>query len=135
VTVNVQKRAVALQFDADCPAATLVEDLVFVTGPAIGNIIQVDTVDITVVSTMPAIGIVVKKITSTRCRVRTSGEFTISLTLVPGKTYYVGATGQPSLVIPALSPGEVKVFQPIGYAIDTNSLLIKPDLKPIVRKG
>ena len=138
MAVTARRRATAAtSFTADCPSATAVGDFVYITGAAVSGIRQVDTVDITVVATMPAIGVVISKATTTRCTVQTGGEITTVAPLTVGKVYYVGADGTPVLVggFPTLTIGEIAVFQDIGYAVDTNVLVVLPSLKPVVRRG
>jgi len=125
--------ASTVEFVADCPASVVVDDLVYVTGPAISGVIQVDIVDVTLVAKMPAIGIVIEKITSTSCRVLTQGEVTPTLTLVPGKRYFAGASGSLAVAMPTPATSGIAFSQPVGYAIDTNRLLFDPEKIPIIR--
>lgn len=127
--------ASTVEFIADCPAAVAVDALVYVTGPSVLGVVQVDIIDVTVVAKMPAIGIVIQKITSTSCRVLTQGEVTPALTLVPGKRYFAGPTGSLAVVMPTPTVSGIAFSQPVGYAIDTNRLLFDPEKIPIIRKG
>lgn len=114
-----------VQTSADCPAGIIVDDLVYVTGAAIGGIMQVDLVDVTDRAKMPAYGIVVSKSSATRCVVQTLGKYTTGVALTPGKPVYVGATGQPTSTKPTLggSPS-IAITQIIGYAWDTNQMFL-----------
>ena len=127
--------ASTVQFIADCPSSIVVDDLVYVTGPSILGVVQVDLVDITVTATMPAIGIVIEKITSTNCRVLTHGEVTPAIVLVPGKRYFAGTGGELVVARPTPGIGSIAFVQPVGYAIDTTRLLFNPEKIPIITIG
>lgn len=124
-----------IEFLADCPPSTLLDDLVYVTGPSVLGVVQVATADVTVVAKMPAIGIVTEKISSTRVKVLTVGEHTPGFALTPGRRYFVGPTGQLALTMPTPAVGGIAFSQPVGHAIDTNRLIFNPELIPIIRKG
>ncbi len=127
--------ASTVQFLADCPASIAVDDLVYVTGPSVLGVVQVDLVDITITATMPAIGIVVEKLASTSCRVLTQGEVTPAIVLVPGKRYFAGSSGGLVVNRPIPSAGGIAFVQPVGYAIDTTRLLFDPEKLPIRTNG
>lgn len=127
--------ATTVEFIAGCPASVAVDDLVYTTGPAILGVAQVDVIDVTDVSKMPAIGIVIAKITSTTCKVITLGEISPGMALIPGRRYFAGANGSLDLAMPSPTLGGIAFSQPVGYAIDTNRLLFNPELTPIIRKG
>ena len=114
-----------VQAAADCPASIVVDDLVYITGPAVAGIIQVDLVDVTDRTKMPAYGIVASKSTSTRCVVQTLGQFVTGVALTVGQPVYVGVNGQPASSIPTLggSPA-IAVTQIVGYAWDSNSMFL-----------
>lgn len=140
MVANVRKRVTSsevgeISFSADCPSALSVEDIVYITGPEVSGIAQVDIVDITNVNTMPAIGIITEKTSSTRCKVVLVGEITTTSTLTPGKRYFVGATGTLSSTIPAPGVGAIAFAQPVGYALAVNRLIFNPESTPIIQKG
>lgn len=125
-----------LRFDAGCPAYVAIDDLVYVTGPSIAGLVQVDRVDITNSATMPAIGIVTEKVTTTRCKVVVVGEVNPSITLTPGKRYFASSTGAITVTVPTPSgPGAQAMVQAIGYAIDTDRLMMLPNLMPVRKLG
>ena len=99
------------------------------------GVIQVDTVDVTDLNTMPAFGIVIDKTTPTLCTVRVSGEVVPADVLTPGKRYFVGSDGKPSATMPAPSSGGKAAAQAAAYALDSNILLLTLDQIPIVRVG
>lgn len=140
MVANVRKRISAseiseVSFLADCPSALAVEDIVYITGPEILGVAQVDIVDVTDISTAPAIGIIIEKISATRCKVVTVGEITTATVLTPGKRYFVGAAGTLSSTIPSPGVGAIAVAQAVGYALDVDRFIFNPELMPIVQKG
>lgn len=124
-----------IEYEANCPSSTAVDDFVYITGPSSSGKLQVATVDITDRSTMPAFGVVIDKITTTLCKVRVSGEFVPADSLTPGKRYFISSNGQVVDSLPSASPGGQAVVQSAAYAIDTNRLLLTLDQIPIVRTG
>jgi hypothetical protein len=127
--------ASTVEFVADCPAPVAVDDLVYVTGPEVLGVVQIDTVDITDSGTMPAIGIVVEKPTPITCRVITMGEVTPLLLLTPGKRYFVSVTGGLTAAIPTPGGGNKQMVQVVGYAIATNRLIVLPNMMPVKKLG
>lgn len=124
-----------VEFVADCPVPVAVDDLVYVTGPSVLGVVQVGIVDITDRAKMPAIGIVIEKMTSTSCRVLTQGEVSSTITLIPGKRYFASDTGSITEIRPIPAVGGIAFVQPVGYAIDTNRLLFDPEKIPIISIG
>lgn len=124
-----------VEFEANCPSSAAVDDFVYITGPSIGGILQVDTVDVTNLATMPAFGIVIDKTTPILCTVRVSGEVVPANVLVPGKRYFIDVDGKPSDTIPTPDPGGKAAIQVAAYALDTNRLLLTLNHVPLVRTG
>ncbi len=120
-------------FQADCPVAVVVGNWVYITGPAVLTIPQVDTVDIKTTGKYPAIGMVVEKSTPTRCLVIVGGEVAfLPATLIPGARYWVGTDGNLTATLPLAGVGERVATQVIGYALDADRLLIHPERRPII---
>ena len=109
---------------AACGGSDAVNDLVYVTGPAVGGLVQVSKADIDDVAKMPAIGIITAKSTSTRCTVALGGVVPIA-GLLPGATYFVGPTGQPTRTRPPAGPAG-RFIQAIGIALDVGRLSLNP---------
>ena len=124
-----------IEYEASCPATVAVDDFVYVTGPSVGGKIQIDTVDITSTATMPAIGIVIDKITPLLCVVRVSGEVVPAAVLTPGKRYFIDSGGKPTETVPSPPTGGKAGVQAAAYALDTNRLLLTLDQMPIFRVG
>lgn len=127
--------ALGRYFEAECPNTTDIDDCVSVTGVNLAGQRQVDKVDPRNLTTMPIVGIVVEKKNATTCLVQISGEVSLSQMLVPGKTYFVGNDGLPSSVLPTALVGGVVAVQPIGTALDEDTLLLIPNMNMIVRRN
>jgi hypothetical protein len=138
VVANASKSASgsnSIEYEATCPASATIGEFVYVTGPAVSGVLQVATVDITDLATLPAFGIITDKATSTSCTVRVSGEFISTDTLTPGIRYFIGVDGKPSDTMPNPIVGGKAGVQAAAYALDTNKLLLTLDQIPIVRVG
>ncbi len=111
------------QFDSACQA-----------GDAVGNLVysladdEVETIDITDSAKMPAVGIILEKITATTCVVQTFGAYD-SAGLTPGNRYWAGPAGTPTNVIPTASPGGIAILQVIGFAHTPDELFLDPELQ------
>lgn len=115
-------------FDADCQATDAVGNLVYSKADD-----EVETIDITDTSKMPAVGIIWEKITSTTCVVLQFGPYEMP-GLTPGTRYYAGPLGTPTDTIPTAAPGGSAVLQVIGFALNTDELLLDPELQAHVRR-
>ena len=105
---------------ATCAATDAVGDVVYVTGPEVGNLLQVGALEVTS-STDPApAGIITRKIDATTCVVQLHGPTTAMFAgLSPGEVYFVGFDALPTLT-PAVGS------HVIGLAIDDEKLFIQP---------
>lgn len=122
--------------EADCLATDAVGDSVSVSGAAVGGIMQVTKTDPKVNGlTAPAIGILVAKITATRCVVKTYGLLDVLQVLTPGKAVYVGADSLPTSVVPTPDVGSRIACQVIGVAVDAGRLFVHPERRPTIRTG
>ena len=122
-------------FEATCEATDAVDMYVRVTGPAVSGVRQVSRVDITDRTKMPAIGVIIEKMTLTRCRVRTYGEVPAPIVAIPGKRYFVGLDSQLTDSPPRPGPGGKIATQIIGVALDRTTILVSPNLNYIVQVG
>lgn len=121
-------------FKAACQATDELGHFVYITGPLISGARQVTKVDITARATMPAIGLLVRKPTSTTCLVQTFGEI-IASGLTPPARYYIGADSKITDTPPVPGVGAEAVIQVVGAALDETTFLVSPQLLPVVRKG
>lgn len=108
-------------FDANCLASDVVHNFVRITGST-GGIPDVESVDPTVPSTMPAVGVIIRKDSVTKCLVQATGTFVDLSGITPGVWYYVGLDSQPSPTKPALPA----VGQVVGVGLTPNNLLLVP---------
>lgn len=110
----------------NCPAGTVVGDLVYTTGPKVGPRYQVDTADPGDSNKMPAMGLVREKTSPTECTFQVLGRMqgaVGSLDPANGQVLYVGADGKPTQTAPS-PPLQV---QAIGVLIAVNEVLFNPD--------
>lgn len=111
-------------FTALCTEDEVVGDLVRVSG----MFREVIKADITDASAYPAVGCIVEKSSSTIARVQTTGVIAgVFTNLIPGARYFAGMNGR--IVTPAPVPVDGPVFvQPIGVALDPNTLIFNPSM-------
>ena len=108
---------------AVCLSTDVVGDLVYISGNIVGGDYQVQKIDPTTGAKMPAIGVIVAKLTPTRAVVQREGAVKGVYTgLVAGKVYFAGANSQPSVTCPTPGYGGAMYVQPIGIALDSNVL-------------
>ena len=75
-------------------------------------------------SKMPAVGIVVSKPTPSSCVVQTSGVVSGLSGLIAGQYVFISRAGRPTTTPPTPGPGETLAYQPLGLAIDTDSMVL-----------
>jgi hypothetical protein len=115
-------------FEADCPAGVLAGDVVYMSADKVGGVFQVDKVDITDETKMPAVGIVQEKESATRCRVMVKGLF-ISSGLTRGKKYAVSTSGTLTATNPTPPGSGYAIIQVMGVAISDTELLLNPSFQ------
>ena len=116
---------------AICSASESVGELVYTNLTKTGDLYNVSKVDITSYSKMPAIGVIISKQSTTRCRVKWSGPIRgIYSGLTPGRMYFVGSDSKPTLAFPTVAGTRL---QKIGSATSTNELYLKPSTEVFVR--
>jgi hypothetical protein len=86
---------------------------------------------------MPVLGVIVKKWDYTSALVQTFGEVkNIYVGLEPGKQYVVGADSRPARFMSLSPPSGVSYLtQPLGQAIDTGVLFLRPSQITTVKMG
>ena len=116
-------------FDAACPSYVNVRQLVRISGPPVGGVRQVDLVDPSNSSKMPAIGVVVEKSSPTQCLVQIIGEVNGGLFsgLTPNGRYFVGADAYIVFPPPAPAPGGYMMVQIVCVAVAPSVLLVEPN--------
>lgn len=109
-------------FEANCPAGATVGDAVYVTGAKVGGVAQVATVDITSLSSMPAVGVLTAKTIATDCTVQFAGEVGIYSGLTSGSMYMIDTDGTPTSTLP--TSGSDHYIQRLGVATNSDSMLL-----------
>lgn len=120
---------------AQCIAADVVGNCVHITGPMVGDLYQVTTVDPLDGSTFPSIGLVVSKSSDTLCQVQILGITDVVPALSPGRAYFVGASGTLVLDPPTPPVATIAYIQPMGTAMSTDRFLVRPSYSIIKRRG
>lgn len=121
-------------FPADCLATDIVGDFIHITADKVAGVYQVSKVDILDATTMPCIGIITNKPTSTSCFIQTFGIIAAT-GLVAGQRYWVGADSQINAAHPTPGPGQIAVAQVVGVALDSTELLLRPEYQAHKLRG
>ena len=136
ITINGASEA-NFKFVANCPAYLTLGDLVYITGPSISGVYQVDKVDITDITKMPAMGVIIDKMSAQLCSVMTLGQLD-GRALTPNAKYYVGVNGKITNVVPSATAKSLGmppvIVQSIGVALDINKLLFQPSFD-LIKSG
>lgn len=114
---------------ATCLATDAVGDCLYITAAKVGNVFQVAAADITDVTKLPVVAIVVKKDSPTNAIVQFHGPLRVVYTgLTSGLSYVVGTDSRPATVGDANYPiaGGTTHFQQIGVATSGDELLVIP---------
>ncbi len=126
-----------LQRSAVCDASVTVGDLVRVRGPAIGNKLDVAlyTPDAPPGPPNPAVGVVVSKSTTTRCRVVLWGVITgIYTGMTPGVYQFSSSAGRCTGTPPVPMGSQTAWVMPVGVALTDRDLFVNPQM-PTLRRG
>lgn len=128
--------AKSITFRASCLVTDEVGNLVHISGPKVGPLYTVSSIDISDADSMPAVGIIVDKPTSITCVVQMQGPTTISSgieTLPPGKRCFAGYDSKPTTTAPDVSrsPNGKMILQVVGVALDSDKIEIMPDMSII----
>jgi hypothetical protein len=123
-------------FEADCLATDALGDCVYITGDAVGDRYQVTKADPTDYSKMPAVGVIVSKVSATQCRVQFIGELVdIYSGLTVRKTAFVGLDGRIAESPPIPAPVGYAFSQTLGTVIDSGRILLTPNFHMIKQVG
>ena len=125
MSVTARRRAVPQNFLANCQVSDDVGDMVYVSGDLMGSYYTVTKVDYESRTKMPAIGMLVMKLTDVTCVVQVGGEVRSLYTgLTPGRHCFVGINGRLTQAVPSTPGSGVRYSQPIAYAIASNTVLL-----------
>ena len=124
-------RSEGLLATATCTAGEAVGDLVYISGSKLGADYQVRKADITDFTKMPAVAVVIFKISATRAVIQFGGEVGLFSGLTPGHVYWVSDAGLPTATPPTVTTGQRKYWQSVGVAVDSGRLKLEflKDLK------
>jgi hypothetical protein len=121
---------------ASCMLTDQVGQAVFIRAQANG-FYKVWRCDPTSETKMPAVGVIIAKWGTTNCLVQLYGEMrNLYNGLIPGRRYFVGLDGRPTLAedFGDPGPGERYRIQPLGVSLDIQVLLLGPS-DMVVRVG
>lgn len=123
--------------EANCLSSDAVADCVYITGSKIGDYYQVTKADPhNGVVKMPAIGVIIEKMSPTLCRVQVTGEMEGIVTgLTPGRVVFVSSTGTLTHSLAVPGAGQLAYIQSMGVAASTDVVLVVPDFSIIKRVG
>lgn len=134
MAVNIRKRAQAERIVADCQLADAVGDMVHISADAVGGIYQVTKINIVSTPTELPLGMVIAKLTATRCVVQVGGEIVgIYTGLTPGKQLFIDNTGKLSHVVPTHPATGVKSVHPAAQALSADALFLRIQQPSIIR--
>ena len=126
MAVTVKKRAISQLFVADCASANIVGDIVRVSADAVGGVYQTSSLDINYGSVQLAFGIIIQKITSTRCIVQTGGEVVGVYTgLTPGGPLFINGSSRLTHTVPAHPAAGVRWSYFVAQALSSDALLLR----------
>jgi len=117
-------------FEATCQGTDLEGDFVRVTGEAgLPTVEKVDPLDL---AKMPALGVILVKISATNCVVATIGELA-AVGLTAGAPYWIGTDGRLSVTVPDPPASGLAVVQSIGRALTATRLQLGLETRGIRR--
>lgn len=126
MAVNIRKRAQAERVVADCLVADAVGDMVRISADEVGGVKQVTKLDITNSSVQLPLGMVILKLSTTRCVVQVGGEILgIYTGLTPGKQLFINNVSRLTHVVPTHPSSGVKSVHPAAQALSTDALFLR----------
>ncbi len=124
-------------FEATCLSTDQVGHCVYIrAGVNGGGNYRVGKSNIELDLKVPAIGIIIDKITATDCFVQCSGELSGFGSLDPGKMIFVGRDALiQQAPIPEPDPGGQVFIQRMGTALSADTILLDPNFQLVKRVG
>jgi hypothetical protein len=111
--------------EAVCQATDDVGHAVYVSGDKVGSLLQVTKADVDNPSKMPAIGLIVEKLSTTDCLVQLFGEVEDVYTgLTPNLSLFVGTDSRLTHVRPARPSAGTRYVQVLARALASNLLYV-----------
>lgn len=110
---------------AFCFATDAVGDVVYIMGNKVGDRYQVTKVDIDDITTMPAIGIIVSKDSSTECRIQINGIVRGVYTgLTAQKPLFIGTDSRLTHTVTSYPTAGRRAQQMMGQALTSDELFL-----------
>lgn len=129
-----RKRSIAQNVVADCPASAAVKNVVYVSADEVAGVYQVGLIDINSTTTYPLLGVIIKKLTTTRCVVQVGGELAgVYSGLNPGRQLFVNTSSELSHSVPTHPPSGVRLVYPAALALSSDVVLLRAGTPTIIR--
>jgi siroheme synthase len=133
MAVTIRKRSQADYIVADCLVPDGVGDMVRISADSVGGVYQVTKLDINNSPIELPVGMMVRKLTTTRCVVQLVGEVPGVYTgLLPGKQLFIDQDSRLTHVVPTAPSMGVKSVHPAAQALSSTTLLLRVQ-SPTVR--
>jgi hypothetical protein len=124
VTSGVVEAAASPFFQAYCFSTDAVGDLVYIMGPKLGVYYQVAKVDIDDPAKMPAVGVIIAKVSPTECVVQTDGIVRGFYSgLVTGRPAFAGIDARATTTFVRPTSG-YRLLQIVGVSLSSMDLLL-----------
>lgn len=117
----------------NCQATDNVEDIVYIKSTS-ASPYTVERVNVYDSNAVPGVAIIKKKLSSTKAVIQYEGEIKLSTFLSPGKSYFIGSDGRPSITTPTKGAGKTYI-QIVGVALNNDTLLLRLDKSLLVQQG
>lgn len=112
--------------EADCLASDDVQDVVRISGPPVGGVLQVTKLNIDAPGTDMAVGVLVNKATPTRCTVQLDGTLSgIYTGLTAGRPLFVSPSGRLTHSAPVPPMVGMRSVYPAAVALDDNTIVLR----------
>lgn len=120
---------------ADCLAGDGVGALVYITGDRVGQFYQVATVDPSDRDKMPAVGMIIQKMTTTTCVIQFDGNVeSVYSGLTPGELLFAGDGGGLDDEMPTPSGGP-RYVQTVGSSLGSDVFRLEPNMMMTRRRA
>lgn len=126
MAVTVRKRAQAEFVIADCLATNAVGDMVRVYADEVAGVYQVMDLDILSTDWHLPVGMITRKLSSTRCAVQVGGEVKgIYTGLTPGKPLFINTASRLQHAVPSHPATGVTWIHPAAQALSSSTVLLR----------
>lgn len=121
---------------AQCQVGDGVGATVYITGDRVGQYYQVSTTDPSVRGKMPAVGMIVEKMTDTTCVVQFGGNVEgVYSGLTPGELLFVEDTGGLDNEMPTPAGGTPRYVQVVGASLAADVIKLEPNMMMTRRRA